>query len=223
MSKQDLIKYLVANNISVPVFSILVGLLCALLLALFAYLIYRVTYTGVMYSRDFGITVIMVSLVTCFIIMVIGSNLALSLGLVGALSIIRFRTAVKNSRDAAFLFWAIGIGLACGTSLYTIGILASIIIGAVLLVLSKWKIMEEFSYLLIVRGSQIESGKIEEVMRGRVKRHSVRMTNHFSGGEEFTYELLLKVPAGELIQELSEDFPSLDFHLVSYRGELSGE
>lgn len=223
MSKGELIKYLIANNVSVPVIQILTGMLAALFLAVCVYIVYRATYSGVMYSKDFNITIVMLALITTFIIMVIGSNLALSLGLVGALSIIRFRTAVKNSRDAAFLFWAIGIGLSCGTGIYTIGLIASAIIAAALLVFYKLKVSEEVSWLLVVRGPEFDVTALEAALRENTKRFYLRMTNQSAGEREATYELLLKGETGAFLQKMSEQFPALQMNLLSYRGELSGE
>lgn len=223
MSKGELIKYLIANNVSVPTVQIVAGMLAALFLSVCVYLVYRATYSGVMYSKDFNITIVMLSLITTFIIMVIGSNLALSLGLVGALSIIRFRTAVKNSRDAAFLFWAIGIGLSCGTGIYMIGFIATAIIAAALLLFSRLKIAEEASWLLIVRGGEFDAATLEAVLKENTKRFHLRMTNQSTGERELTYELLLKGESGAFISVMNEKFPELQANLLSYRGELSGE
>lgn len=223
MSKKELIKYLIVNNVSVPVTQIVAGMLIALLLSVFIYWIYKKTYTGVMYSRDFNLTIVMLALITTFIIMIIGSNLALSLGLVGALSIIRFRTAVKNTKDAAFLFWAIGVGLSCGTGIYTIGILSSALIAAALLFFHKVKMTDELSYLLVIRGKTVDTQALERLLEKKVKRFHLRMTSHGSEAEEYTYELLLKETAGELVKQISSEFQDTEIHLLSYRGELSGE
>lgn len=189
MSKDEMIKYLISNNISVPFTQILMGMFIALLLSLFAYQIYRITYTGVMYSRDFNLTVIMLALITTFIIMVIGSNLALSLGLVGALSIIRFRTAVKSSKDAAFLFWAIGIGLSCGTGIYSIGIVASIVIAITLFFLTKVRALEEYSYLLIIRGAKTDTSVLEKMLKQHTERFLLKMVNYSGYDMEITYDV----------------------------------
>lgn len=223
MSKSELIKYLIANNISVPVIQIVIGMLIALFLAICIYIVYRKTYTGVMYSKDFNITILMLTLITTFIIMIIGSNLALSLGLVGALSIIRFRTAVKNSRDAAFLFWAIGVGLSCGTGVYTIGMIGSVIIGFILLVFHRLSLSEKNPYLLVVNGSYIESEKLEAVLKENCIRFVLRMTNQTVGHTECTYELLFGESTGDFLNRLQKEFPELDMHLLSYQGELGGE
>lgn len=223
MSKSELIKYLIANNVSVPVVQIIAGMMAALFLSVCVYIVYRATYSGVMYSKDFNITIVMLALITTFIIMVIGSNLALSLGLVGALSIIRFRTAVKNSRDAAFLFWAIGIGLSCGTGIYSIGLIASAVISAALLVFNKMKAAEEVSWLLVVRGGELDVTALEAVLKEHTKRFHLRMTNQSAGESEATYELLLKGETGAFLRETAQRFPNLQVNLLSYRGELSGE
>ncbi len=223
MTRSEIIKYLIANNAAVPIVQIAAGLLVALLLALCIYFVYRKTYSGVMYSKDFNITVLMLSLITTFIIMIIGSNLALSLGMVGALSIIRFRTAVKNSRDAAFLFWSIGVGLSCGTGVYTIGIIGSVVIGAVLLIFNKISLSERNPYLLVVNGQKIDHEKLEDFLKANCQRFVLRMTNQSSGSVECTYELLFKCSTGDFVGRLQEAFPDADMHLLSYQGELGGE
>ncbi len=223
MNKSEIIRYLIANNMAIPWLQVLVSLLAALVLSAGVYLVYRITYSGVMYSRDINVTILMLGLITTFIIMIIGSNLALSLGLVGALSIIRFRTAVKNSRDAAYLFWAIGVGLSCGTGTYTIGILGSILIGAVMILLHKFSRIEKNPFLLIVNGETVDQEKLESALKTSGIRYMLRMTNQTMGHTECTYELLFRGSTGNFLKELHASFPDLDMHLLSYQGELGGE
>lgn len=223
MSQKEIIKYLIANNISVPLVQIILSMLIALALSLCVYQVYRITYTGVMYSRDFNITVMMIALITTLVILIIGSNLALSLGMVGALSIIRFRTAVKDARDAGFLFWSIGIGLACGTGSYSIGIVGSLAIGIMLLFVSRFRGFEEQTYLLVIQEAQLDLAAIETILKRETRRYRLRMTNQGPDSEEVTYEVVLKKGSNTLVPALKAEDGFSHFHLISWKGELTGE
>ena len=153
MSKRQILEYLLETNTSVSVTQMCVALLMALVLGLFIYIVYRATYRGTLYSKNFNLTLILVALITTVVMMIIGTNLALSLGMVGSLSIIRFRTAIKEPRDIAFLFWAVSIGLACGSEFYLAGILGSVLI-AVVLGLANLDLYDSVSFLLVVRGQE---------------------------------------------------------------------
>ena len=118
MSKKELLKYLIENNVGISVTQILISMCITVLLSMFIYWVYKKTYSGVMYSKNFNITIMLISTVTSMVMMIIGSNLALSLGMVGALSIIRFRSAIKDPKDIGFLFWGIAVGLSTGTGIY---------------------------------------------------------------------------------------------------------
>jgi len=119
------------------VMSIAYTLLFSFALGLFIFIIYRVSYQGVMYSKTFNVTLIAISMITSSIIMAISSNIILSLGMVGALSIVRFRTAIKDPIDVAYLFWAVGIGITSGAGLWMLALMSSVLIGITLFVLSK--------------------------------------------------------------------------------------
>ena len=118
--KQGLLEMLFQSNTNITLQSILLSMVISLIVSMFIYFIYKFTFSGVTFNRNFGGTIVITTLVTSVIMMIIGSNLALSLGMVGALSIIRFRNAVKDSRDISFIFWSVASGLAAGTGLYTV-------------------------------------------------------------------------------------------------------
>ena len=124
----------------------------AFVLSLFIVYIYRITYSGVSYSRNFAGCMIMIAMVTALVIQVITSNVVLSLGMVGALSIVRFRTAVKEPADTAFLFWAIATGIICGAGYVTISILATLLLGALFVVIYLLgKKQKSDSYMVVAR------------------------------------------------------------------------
>jgi len=111
---------------AISVVDILVGLLFAFAISMFIFYIYRKTYNGPLYSHNYNVALVMMTQITALVIMTISSNLVLSLGMVGALSIVRFRTAVKDPMDIVFMFWAIAVGISCGASLFMISIVGSL-------------------------------------------------------------------------------------------------
>ena len=131
---------------------VLVSITLSFLLSLFIVFIYRTTYAGVNYSSSFAGCLMMISMVTTLVILVISSNVVLSLGMVGALSIVRFRTAVKEATDTAFLFWAIATGILCGAGYVTISILATLLLGLLFVLVHVLGKKQKFgSYMIVVR------------------------------------------------------------------------
>lgn len=138
MTFQDIFKSDFLENInSIPMFDMVLALALAFLLGLFIFFIYKSSYSGVMYSDSFGVTLVALSLITTLLILTVVSNVVLSLGMVGALSIVRFRTAIKEPMDIAFLFWSIAVGIVLAAGLIPLAVFGSIFIGAVLYVFSK--------------------------------------------------------------------------------------
>jgi len=139
---------------------VLVAITLSFLLSLFIVFIYRVTYAGVNYSSSFAGCLMMLSMVTTLVILVISSNMVLSLGMVGALSIVRFRTAVKEPTDTAFLFWAIATGILCGAGYVTVSILATLLLGLLFVAIHVMGKKQKFgSYMIVARydaGSPVE-------------------------------------------------------------------
>ena len=137
-------------SITLSPLQVILTLVIALLVGLFVFFIYKKTFGGVMYSRNFNLSLIMLTLVTSLMLMLINNNLALSMGMVGALSIIRFRTAVKDPIDTVFMFWAVGEGIAIGTRFYDIAVIAALVIGVIMVVLTVFKGKASMPYLLII-------------------------------------------------------------------------
>ncbi len=154
MSFTEIIKNSVLEEFSggLSVEKVLISLALTLLLSLFLIVIYKITYRGVSFNTSYVFSLILLSLVTTVMIMTITSNIVLSLGMVGALSIVRFRTAVKDPVDTAFMYWSISIGIITGAGFYFVAVLANLILGFVyLLVTFVWKKVETHPYLLTVR------------------------------------------------------------------------
>lgn len=138
------------DSVSLP--DTVAALLLAFLLGLFIFLVYKRSYCGVMYSASFGVTLIALTLITTLLILAVTSNVILSLGMVGALSIVRFRTAIKDSRDTTYIFWAIIVGICCGVGDYLVAGVGTAVVFVVLLFLGR--VRNENRVLLIIRGAK---------------------------------------------------------------------
>lgn len=222
MSKKELLKYLIENNVGISVTQILISMCITVLLSMFIYWVYKKTYSGVMYSKNFNITIMLISTVTSMVMMIIGSNLALSLGMVGALSIIRFRSAIKDPKDIGFLFWGIAIGLSTGTGIYIIGIIGSIFIAFLLFIFDRG-IYNDNCYLLIVKGNDINFDKIESIIKEHTNKFNLKMKNSTDIFTEATYEIKLKRNEdNEILRELKTIENIININIVSYNGEIAG-
>ena len=147
---QDIFKSSFLENInSFSIMDIFLALGLSFVLGLFIFMVYRKTYAGVMYSDSFGVSLIAMAMITSLVIIAVTSNIVLSLGMVGALSIVRFRTAIKEPMDIAFLFWAIAVGIILGAGFITLAVIGSVIIGLVIVVFSTRKLGETL-YILVV-------------------------------------------------------------------------
>ena len=174
-----------------PIETVFLILVIAFIVAMIIYLTYKNTYTGVMYNPRFNISLVMITMVTTIVMVVIGSNISVSLGMVGALSIIRFRTAVKDPRDTAFIFWGVVSGLACGTQNYTIVLAGSIVICLVLFGFKKF-ISKDDKYLLIVKGKELNIKEVESLIEKKVKYYSCKGKYIKGKDVELIYDVKLK-------------------------------
>ena len=165
---KKVLEALTEMQVKMPLEVVLVVLLIAFLVSLIIFLTYKNTYSGVMYNPRFNVSLIMITMITTMVMVVIGSNISVSLGMVGALSIIRFRTAIKDPRDTAFIFWCVVSGLACGTQNYTIVLVGSLVICLILFIFKKIAVNNN-KYVLVVKGSGININNIEKVLDSIVK------------------------------------------------------
>lgn len=173
---------------------ILLSLSVTFLMAMFIYFVYKRTYNGVLYSQNFNITLVMTAIAINSIVIGISGNLMLSLGMVGALSIIRFRTAIKDPRDTAFIFWSIMVGIANGVAFYQLSLIASVFIAVVLWGLSR-KVSFEPAYMLIIKyqdGDAWQSVKTLLQDKQWVSSHIVRSDTHKSDTIEKVTEVKIK-------------------------------
>ena len=160
---KKILEALEAMQVSMSIGTILIILLVAFIVSMIIYLTYKHTYSGVLYNPRFNVSLIMITMVTTIVMVVIGSNISVSLGMVGALSIIRFRTAVKDPRDTAFIFWAVVSGLACGTQNYIIVLLGSLILCLILFIFMKVSKASD-KYVLVIKGDMKSFDKVEELV-----------------------------------------------------------
>ncbi|MDD2511357.1 MAG: DUF4956 domain-containing protein [Syntrophomonas sp.] len=192
----------------------------AFILGLFIFMIYKKTFKGVMYSANFGVSLLAMTLITTLIIMAISSNVILSLGMVGALSIVRFRSAIKEPIDIAFLFWAISIGIVLGAGLIPLAIFGSLFIGIIMLFFVNQKSSDN-PYILVINCADDESEqKALDYVKGKVKKHVVKAkTVAVSSGVELTVEIRLKDMSTKFVNEVSRIDGVNNAVLVSYNGE----
>ena len=168
--------------------SILLSFLMALVLGMVIYLSYRFSHSGAVYSARFNVSLVMLTIVTTLVMNVIGNNIALSLGMVGALSIVRFRTAVKDPRDTTYIFWCIAVGVCCGVSQYIVAVIGSAVIFLFLLIFGVIKANDRF--LLIIHAGREAEKEIEQaVMTSFQGREMIRVKNTTVEKVEYIYEL----------------------------------
>lgn len=193
--------------------SIAISTISAALLALFIIGVYRLTYSGVAYNSKFATAIGMITIITSLIMNVISNNIALSLGLVGALSIIRFRTVIKDIIDATYLFWAISVGIACGVFQFIPAAIVSINLVIFQLLLKRFK--REGIYLLIIRSQANEQSKVINIVESHFdKKLKQRVRNHNQGYGDVIFEVG--------VQTLEKSVKSKGIHILDLLSGTSG-
>ena len=171
--------------------NVAIALLVALAAGAIIAVVYKKTYRGVLYSPSFTLTLILLCLVTTPVVMAIGSNVALSMGMVGALSIVRFRTAVKDPLDTAYMFWAITMGILIGSNAYVIAVVALLGIAAILLAISYLRLRSPNGYLLVLHYDEDAQVDIENTLKRNVRFYRMRSKTVTRNGAEMTVEIRL--------------------------------
>ncbi len=203
------------ESLSVP--AVLTAMAVAFVCSILIYLVYRYFYKGVSYSSNFGMLLIMITMVTAFIILCISTNLLLSLGMVGALSIVRFRAAVKEPLDVGFLFFAIAAGITAGARLYTIALIGTLVIDLIFM-LSYLCTNGLSSFLLVIRyqgGDAID--ELEDALSGQKLKLKSKICR--DGITEITYALQLEADSEELVDQISSITGVENVVLVQYNQE----
>lgn len=197
-----------------------IALLLAFVVGLFIMQVYKKTFKGVMYSESFAISLLALSLITTLIILAVTSNVVLSLGMVGALSIVRFRSAIKEPIDIAFLFWSISVGIVIGAGLIPLAILGSIFIGIVMILFVNKKTANN-TYILVVNceDDNSESRALKLLSRNVEKYNIKSKTVSPINGIEMTVEIGLKKKSTEFVNEISKLDGISNVVLVSYNGD----
>ncbi|KAB7670714.1 DUF4956 domain-containing protein [Bacillus sp. B1-b2] len=200
----------------------LIGLLVAFGVGLFIYYVYKKTFSGVIYSNTFNISLIIISMATALIIIGISSNVLLSLGMVGALSIVRFRTPIKDPMDLVYLFWSIVSGILCGAGFIILVIIGAILIGLVLILFTN-RIKVENPYLLVVKYS---NETLEETLTKTISEHakkfSVKSKSVMAGNDfELTYEIRIKDNNSSFINTISKLNGVQSAIMLSYDGNFT--
>lgn len=205
--KEQLMNYLVTNTGALTLQDVLLNFLVSAVIGAVIFLSYRISHSGAAYSARFNVSLVMLTLVTTLVMNVIGNNIALSLGMVGALSIVRFRTAIKDPRDTAYIFWCIAVGICCGVAEYLIAGVGTAVIFALMLVFGFVKSNER--YLIVLRGGP-ECGEavermVDDKFRGGAR---LRVRNATSAGAEYIYEVSEKQ-----LNDAQKSGPVADFFL----------
>ncbi len=200
----------------------LLNMLVAAVLSTIVFFVYKISFSGVAYSKRFNTTLIMLSLITTIVMNILGNSLALSMGMVGALSIVRFRTAIKDPRDTAYIFWAITIGLGCGSGNYFMIGIGTLIVGAVTIILSK-SVMDDESYLLIVRCTREAAFSVRQKIEVLYKTYKLRGETITNNQVELVYQIKYKKGKANSSNDSIMDIDGVHtVNMVARNGETLG-
>lgn len=217
----DVLKKSVIENFSsdISLSKILITLGVAFLLGFFIFLLYKRIFSGVLYSKSFNVSLIGMTMITSVVIIAINSNLVLSLGMVGALSIVRFRTPIKDPTDLIFLFWAAVAGIVTGAGFFTLAVIGSAVVGLILFFFVKGGSVES-PYLLVVNcDSDATEQLVHKQIGSIVKRYNVKQKSVTQGNIEMTLEVRLRDETGRFINQLTELSGVRNAVLISYSGD----
>lgn len=222
MTFQDVFKSSFLENVTaVSLLDMAIALALAFAVGVFIFFVYKKTYKGVMYSSTFGVTLIALTMIATLVILAVTSNVVLSLGMVGALSIVRFRSAIKDPLDIAFLFWAIGAGIVLAAGLIPLGMIGSLLIGAVLLLFVNHKSNDQPYVAVIGLSAQAEDTVLETLAKG-TKKQVVKTKSVSSEGMELTVEVRLQENSTAFMNSLAAIPGVSRATLVSYNGDYMG-
>lgn len=223
MTFSDIFKSSFLENVtSVSILDMALALGLSFAIGLFIFLIYRKTYAGVMYSASFGVTLVGLTMICTFVILAVTSNVVLSLGMVGALSIVRFRTAIKEPLDIAFLFWAIAAGIVLAAGMIPLAVLGSVFIGLVLLVFANRKSHVSPYMVVISCADQPAEEAAMDLLRKNVKKCVVKSKTVRKGAIELNAEIRLAEENTGFVNALSDLTGVSSAVLVSYNGDYMG-
>jgi len=204
MTFQDIFKDgFLENSIDLSAMQIALTLVVAFIAGLFIYQVYKRSYQSVVYTKSFSMSLVMMTMITALVIMAVTSNIVLSLGMVGALSIVRFRAAIKDPMDIVFMFWSIAVGIVAGASFYTLALVGSVVIGVVIIVFSG-NMKEETPYLFVIHFTDSkDEDKILDRIKATVNRYFVKSKIIDSNHIEYTIELRIKNNEMDFVNEIN--------------------
>ncbi|AOZ93810.1 DUF4956 domain-containing protein [Paenibacillus crassostreae] len=217
----DIIKNTVIDNFvsDISLSKILITMVVSFIIGFFIFLLYKRVFSGVLYSKSFNVSLIGMTMVTSMIIIAINSNLVLSLGMVGALSIVRFRTPIKDPTDLIFLFWSAAVGIICGAGFFTLAVIGSVIVGLIMFLFIKRSSIET-PYLLVVNCDDDTSElAIHKELNSTVKRFNVKQKTVTNGNIELTLEIRLDDKEGSFVNKLNGITGVKNAILISYSGD----
>ncbi len=218
MTFQDIFKKTFLENVqnlSLPTAAL--SLLAALLFGLAIFLTYRLTFSGVIYSKNFNVSLIAVTVITSVIVITLSTNIVLSLGMVGALSIVRFRTAIKEPLDVVFLFWAITMGIVCGAGLFAFALMTAVAV-ALVFFLMRWIKDKDMQYVIVISFKKDAYAQIQELLSQT--RYVLRSRTILQEDMELILEIDVKTDKNAFINRLSEIENVEKVALVNYKSGL---
>ena len=223
MNFNDIFKSSFLENVSsVNILDMILTLVLSFGIGLFIFLVYKKTYRGVMYSAGFGTTLVALTMITSIVILAVTSNVVLSLGMVGALSIVRFRTAIKDPLDIAFLFWAIGAGIILAAGMIPLAIIGSVSIGIILLIFVNKK-SHTHPYMIVMSCENHDAElKAMSFIKENVIRSAIKSKSAVKGAVEINVEVRLKKDNTDFINILSEMPDVNSAVIISYNGDYMG-
>ena len=223
MNFEDIFKSSFLENIaSVSILDMLLALVLAFCIGLFIFFVYKKTYTGVMYSGSFGVTLIALTMITTLVILAVTSNVVLSLGMVGALSIVRFRTAIKEPLDIAFLFWSLAVGIVLAAGMIPLAVIGSVAIGLILLFFVN-KDSHKNPYIVVLQCDGHESEvRAKKFLESKVQKCTIKSKSAQEGMVELNLEIRLVDDNTDFINELSALKGVRSAVMVSYNGDYMG-
>lgn len=223
MTFNDIFKSSFLENVtSVSIFDMILAMVLAFVLGMFIFLVYKKTFSGVMYSSSFGVTLVALTMITTLVILAVTSNVVLSLGMVGALSIVRFRTAIKEPLDIAFLFWSIAAGIVLAAGLIPLAVIGSVLIGVFLLLFVNRKSHNNPYIIVIDCTDQTSEQQATEYLERQVSHLVVKSKTVRKGSIELNMEIRMKDENTNFINVLADMEGINNAVLVSYNGDYMG-
>lgn len=210
------------NAVSVSIVDMVLAMVLAFAIGILIFFVYKKTNSGIMYSSSFGVTLVALTMISTFVILAVTSNVVLSLGMVGALSIVRFRTAIKEPLDIAFLFWSIAAGIVLAAGLIPLAVFGSLLIAIMLFVFVN-KNTYDNPYIAVIYCENKESEKaIDQFLKKNVKKKIIKSKTVTKENIELNYEIRLKGDDTSFVNQLAEMAGVINAILVSYNGEYMG-